>query len=302
MYNEDIKNRFIEEKNKTTILPDKVLERLFDKTEKFENEYSKDICNFTVFEIREFYKSLCVSSEASLTMTNSYLTMYTMWCLNENLVKDNQNHFAEFGLEEILNCLNKVKEKAKIVSRETIISWCNKLPNARDKYVLLGIFEGLKSKNFKGIIDLRYEDVTGNQLKLSDGRVINVSDDLIRYIEMCKTETHYQGLNDVSGKVSALIDEGYVLKRFVNSKQRPTYDLIWTQLKRILKFVEAYHGITIMDIQNSGKIDMIKRRSKELNMTPKEYIKSPCIEEVENQFDTSIMAKRFFEKYRDYLK
>ena len=55
MFNQKIKERYIEEKYFTTTLAKGYLECQFNKLEEYEKEYDKDVCCFTTREIREFY-------------------------------------------------------------------------------------------------------------------------------------------------------------------------------------------------------------------------------------------------------
>ena len=54
-------------------------------------------------------------------------------------------------------------------------------------------------------------------------------------------------------------------------------------------------------IYESGKIHMIKERSKELGITPEEYIYSDHIKEVEERFDCKILRKSYMLKYKCFF-
>ena len=45
-------------------------------------------------------------------------------------------------------CVNKALFNMKIVSKNTILNWVEQLPNPKDQFVLLGLFEGIKGKDF----------------------------------------------------------------------------------------------------------------------------------------------------------
>ena len=76
-YNTDLKIQYIEEKSKEVIIPNNYLECQFNKTNKLESELDKDLSNFTVYEIIEYYKMLNVSSLDTLFPMNSQFSMYT---------------------------------------------------------------------------------------------------------------------------------------------------------------------------------------------------------------------------------
>ena len=95
MYNEERKRRFISEHNVEVTLPNNYLECQFNKISNVEETLNKDLCNFTFYEITEYYKLLNLTSTVSLSVMNSQFSLYTQWCLQQNLVDDGQNHFLE---------------------------------------------------------------------------------------------------------------------------------------------------------------------------------------------------------------
>ena len=305
MFNSELKTRYIEDKSNISIFPNNYLICNFNKIEKQEIELNKDACNFTTKEIIDFYKSLNISSLEVLAVLNSHLSLYTDWCLQNNLVKDNQNHYSLIGLDEMKGCLNKVLLDKKVVSRKEIVKWSEELPNPKDQVVLLGLFEGLKGKDFCDFVNLRKEDVNGNKLKLYDGREIIISDRLARYIQESIKENTYYSVSGNLVKTMTLVDRGYVLKNYPNVKEDTTDFIkgrvIYNSIARSLKYLGVIHFMSANSIFDSGKIWLIKKRAKELDMTSKEYIYSPHIEEIEYRFNIKIVKSNFWLKYQDYL-
>ena len=305
MYNQELKMRYIKEKKENSTLPSNYLECQFNKIGKYEKELNKDAHDFTVYEIVEYYKILNVASLEVLAVLNSHLSLYTQWCLQENLVKDNQNHFLEIDLEKMKSCLNKVLIERKIVSREQVIGWCEELPNPKDQVVVLGLFEGLKGKDFCDFVNLRPEDVSGNKLTLIDGREIIVSDQLIKYIEESIAEDKYYSSSGNQIKTMPLVNKGYVIKEYPNTKEGTSAfakgRIIYNGIARSLKYVGALSYMSANSIFESGKICMIKKRAAELGMNVKDYVYSDYIREVEHQFGCKIVKSVFWLKYEDHL-
>lgn len=305
MYNKDLKLRYIKEKTVLSTLPSNYLECQFNKIGKFENELNKDAHDFTVYEIIEYYKILNVSSLEVLAVLNSHLSLYTQWCLSQSIVVDNQNHFLEIGLEQMKGCLNKVLIDKKIIDRQQLIELCEQLPNPKDQVVMLGLFEGLKGKDFCDFVNLRPQDVNGNKLKLIDGREIIVSNKLIKYIEDSIAETIYYSSSGNQTKTMSLVDRGYVLKNYPNVQEGTSAfakgRIIYNGIARSLKYVGALEFMSANSIHESGKIWMIKQRSKELGINTKDYVYSDYIREVEYQFGCKIVKSVFWLKYEDHL-
>lgn len=309
MFNSELKEEYIEERDFDVILPKDYLRTQFDKLEKYEIEYGKDASCFTVKEIREFYKLLNSSSLEYIASLNSQLSQYTQWCLQNNLVIDNQNHYLEFDLRAIRGCLNNVIFNKKIVTREEVLRWCDEIPNPKDRVIILGLFEGLKGKEYVDFTKLKPSDVNGNVLTLATNRKIKVSDRLISYIHSSEYETKYYPCsikNKGAGKIFDLVDYGYVIKFYPNvNKETTDYQKgrnIYTAIKRCFQYIGAFEKMTPNALCESGKIHMIKERSKELGMTVKDYIYSDYIKEVEEQFNCKVLRSSFMLKYKDHLK
>lgn len=306
MFNEELKRRYIEDKRENTTVPEFYLEYQFNNVQGMEEELGKDAYDFTVYEIMEYYKLLNISTLESLAVLNSHFSLYTQWCLSQNIVKDNQNHYLELNLEQLQKCLNKVLFDKKIVDRKQVVAWCEQLPNPKDQVVMLGLFEGLKGKDFADFVNLRPCDVHGNTLTLFDGREIEVSKRLIRYIDHAISEDTYYSASEMQVKQMPLVDRGYVIKEYPNTKQGTTAFIkgraIYNGIARSLKYVGVFQFMSANNISESGKISMIKERAKHYNMTPREYIYSEEIKEVEHQFNCHIAKSTFCLKYQDYLE
>lgn len=331
MYNEELKRRYIKEKKGSSTLPSNYLECQFNKIGYYEEELNKDVYDFTVYEIVEYYKMLSISSLEVLAVLNSHLSLYTQWCLDQSIVKDNQNHYEEIELETMKKCLNKVLLNKKIVSREQVIDWCEQLPNPKDQLVILGLFEGIKGDGFSEFVNLQPKDVNGNKLtvtnihetKYEDGkdkdgkpiykheidsithRVIDVSDKILDYIQdSINTETYY-ACSNIGTKTMPLVDRGYVIKYYPNTQEDTSEfqkgRVIYNGIARSLSYVGVVGYVSANSIFESGKIHMVKKRAKELCISAKEYVYSEHIKEVENKFNCKIVKSNFWLKYEDYL-
>ena len=305
LYNPELKIQYIEEKSQEVIISNNYLECQFNKSFKLENELDKDISNFTVYEIIEYYKMLNSSSLDTLVVMNSQFSMYTQWCLQKSLVRDNQNHFLEMTIEQLKECLNKMLVNLKFVTRETILNWVDQLPNPKDQFVLLGLFEGLKGKDFCELSKLRPEDIKGNIATLCTGREIELSNRLLKIISDCVVEDKYYSISGNGTKVMPLVDKGFVIKDYPNARGDVSdFQLgrkIYNSISRILNYFDVCEFMTANSIAESGKLQMIKEKAKELNMTCKDYIYSNYIIEVEKKFNSKIVRSIFWLKYDDYL-
>ena len=108
-YNNELKNRYIDYKEETTILANGFAQRIFDSVKKFEEDLRKDVSCFTYYEICDMYKAWNEVSLSVLSTKNSLLCGYTQWCLLQNLVLDSQNHFEEFNTTVLMDCCRSIR-------------------------------------------------------------------------------------------------------------------------------------------------------------------------------------------------
>lgn len=299
-FNEEQKIRFIKKKDEATFTTS-YHERQFNKSAEYEAELGKDLSNWTVYEILEYYKMLNFSSLSSVDILNSLFSDYTQFCLENSLVKDGQNHFLEITIELKNSCLNKMIKNRKILDREMLLDLVDQLPNPKDQFIIISLFEYGKSNDFRDMSNAKPEDVIGNILRLSN-REVKISDKLLEIIEACKIEDKYYSITGKNTSEMPLIDDGHIIKKYpnnVSSNARRNGRNIYVACKRIFEFLDI-SWLTPNDITTSGKIHMIRTRSKELEITAKEYIYK-YINEVENQYDSKIIKNRFLTEYESYL-
>lgn len=306
MYNAEYKERFIAERKSETILSNGYLECQFEKVSSMEEKLEKDVSNFTFYEIIEYYKLINTHSMNALQVLNSQFSLYTQWCLQHNLVNDGQNHFLEMRLEDYDKCINKTLLNLKVVDKNTVLNWVGQLQNPRDQFILLGLFEGIKGKDFCELANLKPEDVNGNILKLCTGRTIEISDKLKYIIEECIEEKIYYSASGGRKKIMPLIDRGYVIKDYPNTKigisefQRGRQ--IYNSTQRIMQYIGVYPNVSANQIYESGKLDMIKTQAIKHGINCIDYIYSEHISEVKKKYNCTILAKSYIMKYKNYLE
>lgn len=303
-YNEELKKRYLQERAKTLAITTDYIDVQFRKTSEYEYELGKDLSNWTFYDIVEYYKLINMTSFEALICMNSTLSLYTQFCLENNLVRDNQNHYLECTKNVLLGCLNKAIIDKKVVDRETILGWVDELPNPKDQFVLLSLFEYGKSKDFKDIVNAKPEDLDGNKLKLTD-RYVTISNKLQNIIEKCVDEKVYYSISGKGVKTMPLVDHGYIVKSYPNQnvylsdfqKGRNIY----ITCQRIFSYLGIGEWMSPNSISESGKLYMIKENAKELNISPAQYVYSEHIKDVEAQFGCSITKSVYVKKYEEYL-
>lgn len=305
MYNAEYKERFMAERETEVILSKGYLECQFEKVSSIEKDLNKDVSNFTFYEIMEYYKLLNTYSVNVLRVLNSQLSLYTQWCLQQNLVTDGQNHFLEMRHEDYDACINKRLFNSKIVNRKTILSWVEQLQNPREQFILLGLFEGIKGKDFCELANLKPGDIKGNIVELCTGRSIQISDKLLNIIYDCISEDTYYSITGKEKKTMPLIDHGYVIKDYPNTRDDVSEfqrgRKIYNSIQRIIQYIGVYPTVNANQIFESGKLDMIKTQAVKHGINCIDYIYSKNLKEIEEKYNCTIQKKSYIMKYKNYL-
>ena len=304
MYNSEIKLRYIEYKTDLTIVPDKYLERLFIKTERFETELGKDVSNFTYYEIMNMYKTWNEASYEVLQVSNSHLSLYTQWCIEQSLVVDAQNHYLEFNKDMFMTCTNSMINDKKIVTREQVLQWANQLNNPSDSFIFLALFEGIKGEQYKELTNLKLSDFHDGKVDLCTGRTIEISTELYNFALQASQEEFYYSYGATKPPIR-LLNEDLIVKNYPNTvatdDEYRTGRRLYNRIIRCAKSVGIGDYMKGNTFYESGRIAFIKQRSEELGIGCREFVFEHS-DEIIKQFGCRIPSKgAFYEKYEKYL-
>lgn len=308
MYNEEIKKRYIAEKERTTSMPDKYLTRQFDRTEEYELRLGKDLSNFIKQEILDMYKTFNFEAVETVNVINSHFSLYTQWCLQQNLVPDCQDHFLEIKANDLMSCINMAALKKSIVSLETLRGWLRKLPNPSDQFIMLALFEGIGGQNFCELTNLKMSDFNGNTVNLCTGRTLTVSTELVDLARESDNTLIYKGVGSKIDKEVPFKDENLIIKNYPNCQDGADEYYqgrrIYRRLLRNFTMLEVDKWMRPNALAESGKIHYINLRSKELGMSAKDFLYSEYVQEIADRFEYNLKRFRvsFMRKYGDYLE
>lgn len=302
MYNTEIKERYLKYKNDESISPNDNLRRMFLMLAQFEKKLSKDVCNFTGYEIENMYKTINYATYESLSSLNSNLKRYTGWCQSEGLVIDGLNHYEEFDREQLLGYINKALFNKRIVTRDELLIRIKSLPNYSDAFIVLAIFEGIKGRELSELDGINIEQIKGNEIKLNSGRTINISDELIELAHKSSEEDEYSTITSTETKTVKRVGlPGQIIKELPRTSDGNFYNRMIHRIKRIFDYLDMSY-MKITQLQDSGKIEMIKSKAAEMNLPAIDCalkVKEDILRQYGNaQFKTS----DFVSKYSEFLE
>ena len=272
----------------------------FKATYEYEVKLNKDCSCFTTSEILNMYSQQASRSWEHLLNFNSQLKIYTSWCIKENLVEDNQNHYEEIDKYDIYHCLNIGLKENMIITREELNKTLITVPNVSDQFLLLAFFEGVGGVGFKDFYELDMSSFNGNKLKLDD-REIEVSTMLVERARESSGE--YKKYN-----MDGPLRTGYRLNdpNIVKDSSNATTDSIAKNTKKIqrrIALLEKNYGKAYgyVGLKNSGRIDTIKRFMKEDNSSDPRQTYEKHKEEIENRYGRLQRIYRWVDEYKTFF-
>lgn len=267
MYNEKFKKQYLKDKEYDNLSLDKYLLNIFKESESFEESLGKDLYDFSFVEIKRFYLYIGSSSLESINVLNNHLYNYTQAAINQHLVRDNQNHFADFTSDILSTCLNKTKFNNMIITKEELYKLIGSFYNDYEAFFVLALFEGIHGKRDIELQNIKLDDIDekNKTIKLCTGRDLTFSDRLLKLaISSCNTYEY-----SLTYKTYKLVDDGekYALKQMerINSKRDPVK--VFYTIKSTYGFLYSQNSI-----MESGRIDMIKNLMKQDNLSAEETI------------------------------
>lgn len=305
MFNNERKQRYIDYKTTETSIDPYTIRGIFTKTQKFEENLNKDVCDFTTIEIENMYKTMDYTSADSLFVTNSLLVGYCEWALKEGFVGDSQIHFLELKRGRLNDFVNVAVQQMRVVSRDTVIKWCQQVLNASDAFILLGLFEGIKGKNYCEFSYLKSTDIDfANKTAILSGRdrPFKMSVELCQYAQYAIEETIHYGMEQKHNMT--LIPSNLLIKEYPNCKPDASDYMkgkrITNRALRSLQYLGIGDYMTPRSIVTSGMIFMVKEECNKLNMEPRDYVYKN-VRKVCEKFGTNIPPSVFMRRYGDFL-
>ena len=304
MYNEERKNIFIKEREGEVVMSPNTLQNIFAKTEGLEEEYERDVADFSIPQIMECYKRI---------NTNTQLAYYAAWCMSRNLIPNGINNFQEITLEMLNTCCNKLAVESGYMTREEVLSIARAMKNAREKFVILMCYETGRSKHFQNIFKAKMEDFDEDGwLDTYDGRRVRISRELYFAAVEADRELEYNAFivvpdSNAASRQRMLVDRGYIYKETDTVNNVETFEQQRIRMNLAIKknfdVIGLPNWIQLKEIENSGVINMIKGIAEREGVNDKDVLWNRELrKEVENQYGILIRSpKQFLRKFGQFL-
>ena len=243
---------------------DRTVDVYFRNIAKYEKRLKKDLYDFTVDEILEYYKSVETISLEVLIGMNTQFKLYTEYAMQQGLVKDNQNHYIELDTTLFSTCV--IKDPIKIITRKELLDILDSglIKNISDKVIALAIFEGISGKDLVELTRLEVDNIYINRkfVRLCSGRKLKISNKLLVWCLESAGEYKFYSNNDLDKNRNCVDTDLHIIKRLrsVSSKMDSDYSR-YRMVKRRLDSMIAVTGsksFRIKTLCESGRLEMLR--------------------------------------------
>lgn len=273
--------------------------------DRFEKKYGKSIIDFNKDEILQMYKELNFGV-STLTEINNYLLAFAEW--NEKL----DSSYKDIKFDELF----KVKKEEDILSFFTIRDIIKTLDNYTDRFLILGIFEGITGPRLHEITLAKIEDIDTQKstMKIYDAkgderifdREIKISNNLLLTALEANKEKEYRGDNFCQKYDNMEYIIGFGNKRInenetVEEIAEKRYRTLHSRLKTISKNTKV--PFTFKTLKMSGIVfefkGVVEGKSKE-SIT----IEDPHVQEILLKYGYNLRMSqwRMFNSLKRYLE
>lgn len=276
MYEREMKENFINDYMRSRVVQRTTLTGMFNRIARYEEALNKDCCEFTKKEILNMFKDMQSRSVNSLLNNNTYLKSYVAWQKHYNGF-EKENVYEEISIDDLKPLVDK--DASRLLSKEEVSEIEDNLLNWTDKAIFRALYEGLASKSASDLvgIDESMLDRKAKELILPDGRVFELSDELLYYLVKCFEETEYICYGETL-RVKRLMGKGRLYKERDNSRGvLDTEDKRFRYIYRKIQVVRSYLGmphLTMKLIASSGFVNALRDYINETNLGVKEFLQT----------------------------
>lgn len=273
MYQDELKESFIEDYVKSRVVAKTSLYSLFRKTERYEERLNKDCSQFTRSEVLKMYEEFQAKSVFVLLNYNVILKAYCAWQKYYNNLKIDIAY--ENITKDMLSPLVS-KDASKVLSRDDIIDIEDQLYNWTDKVIIEALFEGLSGNSMRDLtsINVSMVDHKRKQLIFPDGRVFDLTDRLYDLLIKAFEEIEYTCYGETL-RVKKVSGRGRLYKERDNAHAANSDDKYFRWVYRKVQNIRKHVGInnlTMKNITNAGLVYYIRNGMETTGFELKQFL------------------------------
>jgi integrase len=264
MYNEEVKNRFLNEyDNEGT---QATIKSIFTKTASTEKTLGKDLYNFSLDDIAAVFPELKPKVPSTAHSKGRFIKLYISWAIEHGYRTGNLNPLNGVEKEWFVQFVDKTKKIH--FNEDEFFEIVESLQNAQDQAFISLVFEGVLGQSFSELQQLNYNHINWNtnEIKIHDEngeylRTIIVSNRVMRYLDNAYNQFSYFTLNEKTSEFNEreLVKSEYI---FQNTKSprieegKPVSQAVFYNRIKNIKAETDLDYLTPNAIKQSGMIKM----------------------------------------------
>lgn len=277
MYNQEQKEKFIEEYLRSKVIAKTSLYAILKKTEPFEEKYNKDVSIFNRDDILDMFAEFKAKSINSLLNYCVVLKHYSRWATGES------NAFELIEKADLVGFVNK--DANILLTREELDDVEAELLNWADKAIVELLWEGVAGKSMEDLYSVSQECVQGDILCVN-GKEYPMTERLKELLPKAFAEEETMSYGETS-KIIEVYGKGRIYKERANMRGVDTPDSRFRYFYRRIQMFRDYldiPGLTMKNIQSSGLWHYLQLGMEEKKLGLREFLKTKQGE---------ILAKRY---------
>ena len=277
MYNQEQKEKFIEEYLRSKVIAKTSLYAILKKTEPFEEKHNKDVSIFNRDDILDMFAEFKAKSINSLLNYCVVLKHYSRWVTGES------NAFESIEKADLVGFVNK--DANILLTREELDDIEAELLNWADKAIVELLWEGVAGKSMEDLYSVSQECVQGNMLCVN-GKEYPMTERLKELLPKAFAEEETMSYGETS-KIIEVYGKGRIYKERANMRGVDTPDSRFRYFYRRIQMFRDYldiPGLTMKNIQSSGLWHYLQLGMEEKKLGLREFLKTKQGE---------ILAKRY---------
>ena len=295
MYNQEQKEKFIEEYLRSKVIAKTSLYAILKKTEPFEEKYNKDVSIFNRDDILDMFAEFKAKSINSLLNYCVVLKHYSRWVTGES------NAFESIEKADLVGFVNK--DANILLTREELDDIEAELLNWADKAIVELLWEGVAGKSMEDLYSVSQECVQGNILCVN-GKEYPMTERLKELLPKAFAEEETMSYGETA-KIIEVYGKGRIYKERANMRGVDTPDSRFRYFYRRIQMFRDYldiPGLTMKNIQSSGLWHYLQLGMEEKKLGLREFLKTKQGEELAKRYGFGdYWVDNVAQKYEQYI-
>ena len=272
IYNQKIKDEFIEYYMQIREIKLTSLVSLFRKTAPYEIDISSDCSSFSKEKILNMYASFNSKSVNVLMNYNSIFKAYCAWLKENNIpVTAAYDEITQDELSPLIP-----SEAMQLLTREDIDYIESQLYNWTDKAIVECLWEGVAGDSMEDLVSISSNmiDVDNKTLTFQHGKTVKITDHLIELLTKAFSETEYICYG-YTGRTKKLLGTNTLYKKRDNADDIDSEDKCFRWVYRKIQIYRNHVKIkkfTMKNISTSGMYYYLQKGMKNSNLDLRSYL------------------------------